>query len=123
MINLWKRIASRGFQFRGEVVGLIRGFQLLIVNLSLLEKLRPAGANPSTVIVDSWREAIILRLLWITQLLPRHKILVVRRNCDLKLSMHSNVGKETLLIVTSRAFIKHYQLLVDLRNKGRLVVL
>lgn len=120
---LWKRISTRWFQFRDEVVGLIRGFQLLIVNLALIGKLRPVGLEPITVIVDSWREATILRLLWITQLLPRHKILVVRRARDLDLSTRSNFGGESLLIVTSRAFTKHYQLLASLRHQRRLVVL
>lgn len=122
-MRLWKRIATRWSQFRDEVVGLIRGFQLLIVNLALIGKLRPVGLDPITVIVDSWCEATILRLLWITQLLPRHKILVVRTACDLHLPTQSNFGGESLLIVTSRAFTKHYQLLADLRHQRRLVVL
>lgn len=122
-MRLWNRIATRWSQFRDEVVGLIRGFQLLIVNLALIGKLRPVGLDPITVIVDSWREATILRLLWITQLLPRHRILVVRRTSDLDLSTQSNFGSESLLIVTSRAFTKHYQLLADLRHQRRLVVL
>lgn len=122
-MRLWNRIATRWSQFRNEVVGLIRGFQLLIVNLALIGKLRPVGLDPITVIVDSWREATILRLLWSTQLLPRHKILVVRRTSDLDLSTQSNFGSESLLIVTSRAFTKHYQLLADLRHQRRLVVL
>lgn len=122
-MRLWNRITTRWSQFRDEVAGLIRGFQLLIVNLALIGKLRPVGLDPITVIVDSWREATILRLLWITQLLPRHKILVVRRACDLDLSMQSNFGSESLLIATSRAFTKHYQLLADLRRQRRLVVL
>jgi hypothetical protein len=122
-MRLWKRIATRWFQFRDEVVGLIWGFQILIVNLSLIGKLRPAGVNPITVIVDSWREATILRLLCFTQLLPRHKILVVLRSRDLNLSMQSNFGNDTLLIVTSRAFTKHYQLLADLRHQRRMIVL
>lgn len=122
-MRLRKRIATRWFQFRDEVVGLIRGFQLLIVNLALIGKLRPDGLEPITVIVDSWREATILRLLWITQLLPRHKILVVRRACDLNLPTQSNFGGESLLIVTSRAFTKNYPLLASLRHQQRLVVL
>ena len=122
-MRLWKRIATRWFQFRGEVLGLIMGLQILIVNLSLLGKIRSAGDYPITVIVDSWREATILRLLWIIQLLPLHKILVARFNSDLNLLMQSNFGNEALLIVTSRAFIKHYQLLADLRHQRLLVVL
>jgi hypothetical protein len=122
-MRFWKRIATRWSQFRDEVAILIRGGQLLIVNLALIGKLRPVGLDPITVIVDSWREASILRFLWIMQLLPRHKILVVRRAGDLYLSTQSNFGSESLLIVTSRAFTKHYQSLAHLRQKRRLVVL
>lgn len=122
-MRLWRRITARWFQFRDEVVGLIRGFQLLIVNLALIGKLRPVGLDPITVVVDSWREATILKLLWITQLLPRHKILVVRRACDLHMPMQSDFGGESLLIVTSRAFTKYYPLLARLRHQRRLVVL
>jgi ABC-type taurine transport system substrate-binding protein len=104
-------------------VGLISGFQLLIVNLAIIGKLRPVGLAPITVIVDSWREATLLKLLWIMHLLPRHKILVVRRASDLNVSMRSDLGAESLLIATSRAFTKHYQLLADLRHQRRLVVL
>jgi len=123
MKRLLNRFATRWSQFRDEVVGLIRGFQLLIVNLALIGNLRPAGLEPITVIVDSLREAAILRLLWIVRLLPCHKILVVRRTCDLSLSMQSDFGSESLLIVTSRAFSKHYPLLAELRHQRRLVVL
>lgn len=120
---LGKSIATRWSQFRDEVAGLIWGLQLLIVNLALIGKLRPVGLDPITVIVDSWREVTILRLLWITQLMPRHKILVVRRSSDLDLSTQSNFGSEPLLIVTSRVFIKNYQLLAYLRHQRQLIVL
>ena len=123
VMRLWKLIPTRWFQFRDEVVGIIRGFQLLIVNLALIGKLRPVGSEPITVIVDSWREATILRLLWVTQLLPRHKILVVRHACDLHMLMQSNFGGESLLIVTSRAYIKYYQFLASLRHQQRMFVL
>ena len=122
-MRLWKRIATRWSQFRDEVEGLVRGFQLLIVNLALMGKLRPVGVDPITVIVDSWREATILRLLWIARVLPRYRVLVVRRASDLSLSTASNFGGESLLIATSRAFTKHYQLLANLRHQRRLVVL
>ena len=120
---LEKRIVIRWSQFRDEVAGLIRGLQLLIVNLALIGKFRPVGLGPITVIVDSWSEAAILWLLWVTRLMPRHKILVVRRTIDLNLSVQSNFSSELLLIVTSRTFTKHYQLLADLRRQKRLIVL
>lgn len=122
-MRFWNRIATRWFQFRYEVVGLIRGFQTLVVNLALIGKIKAIRLDPIIVIVDSWREATILRLFWVAQLFPRHKILVVRRACDLQMHIQSNFEGVSLVIVTSRAFTRHYQLLVSLRHHRRLVVL
>ena len=122
-MRLWKRIITRWFQFRDEVVGLIEGLQLLIVNLALIGKLRPIAAGAITVLVDSRREATILSLFWITQLLPRHKILVIHRSSDLRLPMQSNFIGESLLIITARVYAKHYQSLASVRHERQLLVL
>lgn len=120
---LCNRIATRWSQFCDEATGLVRGFQLLIVNLALIGKLRSVKADPITLIVDSRREAAILWFLWFIKVLPRYKVLVVRRASDLNFSAESDFRGELLLIATSRAFTKHYQLLADLRHQRRLVVL
>lgn len=121
-MRLSKRISRRWIQFCAEVTDLISGFQILLVNLDLIGRLRPALPKSITVIVDSRREATILRLLSILRLLPRHNILVVLGAHDLDLLMRLNCGIESLLIVTSRVFIKHYQLLARLRTQRRLLV-
>ena len=123
MREIRKRIVKRWFQFLDEVSTLVRGLQLLIVNLSLIGKLQPVRSYSIAVIVDSWREAVILELLSRAGLLPRHKIIVVSRNEDLEFLFQLNSGHQSLLIVTSRAFTRYYQLLADLRRQQRLVVL
>ena len=75
------------------------------------------------MIVDSWREAIILWLLWIGRVLPRYKIWVISRAGQLDLYAEADFGGELLLVSTSRAFTKHYQLLANLRRQRRLIVL
>lgn len=116
------RISKRWYQFRDEVTGLVAGFQLLIVNLAYIRLRSPKG-NRIVVIVDSWREAMILWLLWIVRVLPLYKIWVIRRTGQLDLYAKTNFGGELLLVATSRAYTKHYQLLADLRRQQRLIVL
>lgn len=122
-MRLWKRISTRWVQFCGEASGLATGFQLLIVNLAYIGQLRAPEENRIVVIVDSWREAIILWLLWIGRVLPRYKVWVIRRAGQLDLRAQEDFGGELLLVATSRAYTKHYQLLADLRRQQRLIVL
>ena len=122
-MRLWKRISTRWFQFRDEASGLVTGFELLIVNLAYISQLRSPEKNRLIVIVDSWREAIILWLLWIGRVLPRYKIWVIRHTGQLDLIAEADFGSELLLVVTSRAYTKHYQLLTGLRRQQRLIIL
>lgn len=122
-MRLWKRLSTRWSQFFGEASSLVTGFQLLIVNLAYIGQLRIREENRIVVIVDSWREAIILWLLWIGRVLPRYKVWVIRRAGQLDLYAEADFGGELLLIATSRAYTKHYQLLAGLRRQRRLIVL
>jgi hypothetical protein len=112
----------RWAQFRNEASGLIEGFQLLAVNLAYIQ-LRAPEKKRIVVIVDSRREAVLLWLLWIGQVLPRYTVWVIHRTSHLSPYVKADFGGESLLIATSRAFTKHYQLLADLRRQRRLVVL
>lgn len=122
-MRLSKNISKRWHQFRDEAAGLVIGFQLLIVNLAYIGQLQSPRRSRIVVIVDSWREAVILWLLWLGQVLPRYKVWVIRRAGHLDLYAEADFGGELLLVATSRAFAKHYQLLADLRRQRRLVVL
>lgn len=116
------RLSKRWYQFHNEVTGLVAGFQLLIVNLAYIQLRSPRG-DRIVVIVDSWREAAILWFLWIVRVLPLYKIWVIRRTAHLDLYADADFGGELLLVTTSRAFTKHYQLLADLRRQRRLIIL
>ncbi|MBC8505317.1 MAG: hypothetical protein H8D34_10690 [Chloroflexi bacterium] len=122
-MGLWKRIPIRWLQFLGESSSLVAGFQLLIVNLAYIDQLRAPEKKRLVVIVDSWREAVILWLLWICKVLPRYNIWVIRRTGHLDLYAEGDFGGEQLLVATSRAFTKHYQLLAKLRQQRRLMIL
>lgn len=121
-MRLGKRLSMRWAQFRNEASGLIEGFQLLAVNLAYIQ-LRAPEKKRIVVIVDSRREAVLLWLLWIGQVLPRYTVWVIHRTSHLSPYVKADFGGESLLIATSRAFTKHYQLLADLRRQRRLVVL
>ena len=122
-MRLWKRITARWYQFCGETAGLVTGFQLLIVNLAYIGQLAPPGKSRIIVIVDSWREAMILWLLWVVRVLPRYNVWVIYRADRLSQYAEADFGGELLLVSTSRALTKHYQLLVNLRRQRRLIVL
>lgn len=121
-MSLWGRLTKRWVQFHSEVTGLVEGFQLLIVNLAYIQIKSPREER-IVVIVDSWREAMILWLLWIARVLPQYKIWVIRRAGHLDLYADADFGGELLLVATSRAYTKHYQLLANLRRQQRLIVL
>lgn len=122
-MHLRKRIATRWSQFCGETSGLVTGFHLLVVNLAYIDQLGLHGKNRIVVIVDSWREAMILWLLWAIRVLPRYNVRVICRAGQLAQYAEADFGGELLLVATSRAFTKHYQLLADLRRQRRLIVL
>lgn len=122
-MRIWKRVNTRWVQFRHETVGLIRGFQMLMVSLALIGQVRLSREGPILVIVDSWREALLLWFLWMVRVLPRYRILVVRRAQDLDHPVESDFYGETMLIATSRVFTKHYQIMAELRHQQRLVVI
>lgn len=119
----WKRIITRWQQFRNEASGLVTGFQLLMVNLAYISQLRSKEKTRLVVIVDSWREAAILWLLCICRVLPRYKIWVIRRGRTISSYAESDFGGEMLMVATSKAYIKHYQLLAELRRRRRLIIL
>ena len=121
-MHLWKRISRRWSQFSDEAKGLVEGFQLLVVNLAYIQRRLPKK-NRIVVIVDSWREAFILWLLWVVGVLPRYKVWVIHRTSQLNPYAAADFGGESLLVATSRAFSKHYQLLAGLRRQRRLIVL
>ena len=122
-MNLQKRVVCRWRQFHIEVVDLVSGIHLLIVNLWFLGKARADRANITCVIVDSWREAIVLRFLCFIRLLPRCKVVIASYPFDLTLAMPSDIYNQSLVIATSKAFIKNYQSLSNMRNRRKLIVL
>lgn len=119
----WKRILRRWLQFRSEASGLVTGFQLLIVNLVYISRLRSPEENRLVVIVDSWREAVLLWLLWACKVLPRYNVWVIRRAGHLDSYVKTDFDGELLMIATSKVFTKHYQLLAELRRQQRLIIL
>lgn len=118
---LLKRLSLRWLQFNDEAKQLVEGFQLLIVNLAYIQ-LRSSEKKQQIVIVDSWREAIILWLLRGVNILPGYKVWVVRSADNLRQYAETDFADKLLMVATSRVFTKHYQVLSNLRQQRRLVV-
>lgn len=73
--------------------------------------------------MDSQREAALLRLLKHATVIPWCKVHVIRRTGEFHELAEQNASEETLLVATSRLYSKHYQAMVDLRRRLRLIVL
>ena len=122
-MQLIKHIGNRLLQFNIEVKNLITGLELLIINLAFIDKIKLAGYRPNLVIVDSWRYMLILRFLWMIGLLSFQKILVVRKIADPESISLIDFSESSILIISSRTFIKYYQSLITLRHQGKLIVI
>lgn len=102
---------------------LVAGFLGLIVNLAYMGRLRSPGENRIVVLVDSQREAALLRLLYLTAMIPRCRVRVVQQTDELRAFSETSVGGEVLLVATSRLYSKHYQVMADFRRRLQLIVL
>ena len=122
-MNLLKNMVVRWFQFSYEIDIIVKGEQLLIANLFLMQKVIRHDIKPIKLIVDSQRQATIIRLLCMARLLPRCNLEVVRGNRYLGLEVLSSSEAESIIIVTSNAYVKHYQQLAGLRQKRKIIVL
>ena len=123
MRSLWKRLLARWSQFRIETVIFIIGLRSLIVNLAYLGRLRSADPLRIAVLVDSRREAMLLWLLRLFTVVPECTVHVIQRPPELDALAHALPADGTLLVATSRLYLKHYQRLVDLSRRRRLLVL
>ena len=75
------------------------------------------------MLVDSRREAALLRLLNLVAVIPRCMVCVIRRTDELHALAENDVGGEAPLVATSRLYSKYYQVMAGLRQRLRLIVL
>lgn len=75
------------------------------------------------VLVDSQREAALLRFLSLTTMIPRCRVRVIRHTDELRAFAKNSPGESTLLVATARLYSKRYQAITGLRRRLRLIVL
>lgn len=123
MSNLYKRLLARWAQFRIEAAILIAGLRGVIVNLAYIGRLRAAHTPRIAVLVDSRREALLLRLLRLCAVVPKCIVHVIERPSELQALAKGLPIDGTLLVATPRLYLKHYQQMAELRRRQRLLVL
>ena len=73
------------------------------------------------VLVDSWRETLLLASLQLLAVLPRHEVYVIRRSEDIcRISIKCN--GETLIIVTTSLYTRQYQSLLESDLKSSMLI-
>ena len=123
LMGILKKLNYRYCQFHNEVEGLVGELQILIVSLFYLSKLELIDVSKVVLILDCHRDAIILRTFCFFKILPRYQIAVADHARDLNVLISNSFCKSKRIVITSRLYIKNYQLLVFLRLKNRLVIL
>ena len=123
MSNFRKRAHARWAQVRIETAILIAGLRGVIVNLAYIGRLRATDTPRIAVLVDSQREAVVLKLLRLSTAVPWCTVHVIQRPLELDAFAQTVTADGALLVVTSRLYLKHYQQMADLRRRQRLLVL
>lgn len=102
---------------------LVAGFLGLIVNLECMGRLRLPGESRIIVLMDSQREAALLRLLNLAAMIPRCRVCVIRHADELHEFTGNSSSEKALLVATSRLYSKHYQVMAGLRRRLQWIVL
>ncbi len=120
-MNFRPRLQRRWNQFRIETESRLASFLGVVVNLHF-SRYQPTRVVQIIVLVDSWRETLLLALLRILAVLPRHKVYVIRRSEDICRVVSGDAG-ETLIFVTTSLYSKQYQSLLESDLKPSLLII
>lgn len=122
MRHLWARLIAAWVRFWTETANSDAGFLELIVNLAYLRQVRPAPTAQIIVLVNSRREASLLRLLRLARVIPWCRVRVVHRAADLR-DLADNHADGRLLVATLQLFLKQHQAVAALRRQSSVVVI
>ena len=122
-MSILKKLKYRYYQFRNEVEGQISELQILIVSLYYLNKFELFEVSEVFLILDCYRDALIMRIFCFFRILPRYQLAVTEQARDLHFLISKNFSKSTRIVITSRQYIKNYQLLASLRREKKLIIL
>jgi hypothetical protein len=119
----WKKAKQKSTQFRIESALRAGQLQSLVVNLALIGRVYPEDAAPLVVLVESTREAMLLRFLGTVGLIPRGCVVVARDTDQIARIVREQNEHRGLSVVAWRLFLKYYQHLVDARNSGSVIII
>jgi hypothetical protein len=118
---LTARISDRWAQFRADPQIRSASLQSLLLNLAFLRQGLRSDLH-IVIFVDSWREAILLKLLSAIRTLPRFRVRVIRRTEDVPVAMSEPRSANTLVIVTSHLYARYHPLMAASRKRLDFVV-
>jgi hypothetical protein len=118
-----KRLLAKWAQYRIETAMLAAGFLGLIVNLTYMQRFLPTAQHRIIVLVDSRREAILLRFLHLTAVIPRFGVRVIKNGNEFRALAENSSTGGTLLAATARLYAKHYTSMLNWHRSQRLIVL
>lgn len=116
------RLQGRLRQYRIESAMLAAAFRSLAVNLEYMERLGLRAAS-RVVVVDSWREATLLRVLGSLHLVRRCTVHVVTRAEKLAEVATAEARAGRPIILTMRVCSRHYQTVAELRRRATILVI
>jgi hypothetical protein len=119
----WKKAKQKSTQFRIESALRAGQLQSLVVNLALIGRVYPADAALLVVLVESMREALLLRFLGTVGLIPRSCVVIARDAEQIARIVRDQFERRGLSVVAWRLFLKYYQHLVDARNSGSVIII
>lgn len=94
----------------------------LLVNLDYIHR-TGRSATRRLVIVDSWREALLLRVLVLLRIARRCAVKVVTRPEQLTRVAEQSKDAGFLVILTLRVCSRHYQTVAALRRRTTILVI
>jgi hypothetical protein len=101
---------------------LAAAFRSLAVNLEYMERLGLRSSS-RVVVVDSWREATLLRVLGSVHLIRRCTVHVVTRAERLAAVAADAASAGRPVILTMRVCSRHYQTVAELRRRATILVI
>lgn len=121
-MSLTNRFLARFRQYRIESGLLASAMCSLAVNLEYMDRLG-VSAPDRIVVVDSWREAILLRTLGRIGVVRRCTVSVVTRAEQLVAIADTSHRSGRPVVLTLRVCSRHYQTVAALRRRASIVVL
>jgi hypothetical protein len=122
MSRTLKKAQEKWIQFRIESALRAGETQNLVVNLALIGRMNSTEAGRLVVFVETFRDALLIRILSFISVIPRGDVIVVRDRSEILKIVREQTGRHGLSVIASRLFLKYYQHLIEARKSGSLVI-